>query len=220
MYYIYSFVLGMLVKLFDEIVDLGIKVEDFYIELIKGFILLLFILLGIDDFAFSLSMGVTFFGSWLVGGIDTAFWKVTTVIIGVLAVISASPLDHLAWKIIPMMVMPFAVAIEAIMYPEEHSLRKIINRIGSSAFIALLFIPPVHSFLQNLNGGDLRFGEKQVLSVIGYYLVSICFQFYFMWNKASDKAESSPDLQPRSESSETSHSSYGFLDYCRDWYIW
>ena len=188
MYYIHSFLLGVLVKGFDEIVDLGIKLDEFYIELIKGLILLLFVLLGYNDFSFSSSFFVVFLASYFAGGIDTSFWKVITVVLGFLAVFSFAPLDNLLWRIPFMLIMPVLVYLEAKMYPEEQSLNKILNRVGTSAFFGSFFIPQVHNFLES-KIGDFRFGDKQIISVIGYYAVSICVQLYNLYFKSPHQSK-------------------------------
>lgn len=177
--YFFSILLGILVKCFDEIVDLHLEVPEFYIELIKGSILFLFFVLGYSDFNFSVSFFIVFLASFLAGGIDTSFWKVITVLLGFLSLVSYTPLDTLL-KIPIMLVMPILVYLEAKMFPEEQSLNKILNRVGTSGFFSLMFIPQVNDFI-TANFGDIRFGEKQVLSVIGYYSVSICVQIYNLY---------------------------------------
>jgi hypothetical protein len=176
----YSILLGILVKIFDEINDLEIKIDELYIEIIKAVIIFLFIILGYNDFSFSLSFFVVFLASYLAGGIDTSFWKAVTFILGLLSIYSISPLENLLWRIPSMLIMPVLVYAEAKMYPEEQSLNKIINRIATSAFFGCIFIPRVNNFLESLIG-DIQFGEKQVLSVIGYYSVSICVQLYNLY---------------------------------------
>lgn len=176
----YSFLLGILVKIFDEINDLGINVDEVYIEIIKGLIIFLFAILGYNDFSFSLSFFVVFLASYLAGGIDTSFWKAVTFMLGLLSIYSISPLEHLIWRIPAMLIMPVLVYLEAKMYPEEQSFNKIINRIGTSVFFGSIFIPQINKFLKSLIG-DIQFGEKQVLSVIGYYSVSICTQIYNLY---------------------------------------
>jgi hypothetical protein len=177
--YLFSIVLGILVKCFDEIIDLNLEIDEFYIELIKGSILVLFFILGYSDFNFSISFFIVFLASYLAGGIDTSFWKITTVLLGFLSLFSYKPLDNLL-KIPLMLVMPILVYLEAKMFPEEQSLNKILNRIGTSAFFSLAFIPQINDFFTR-NFGDIQFGEKQILSVIGYYSVSICVQIYNLY---------------------------------------
>jgi hypothetical protein len=177
--YFFSISLGILVKCFDEIMDLNLEVPEFYIELIKGSILFLFFSLGYSDFNFSVSFFVVFLASYLAGGIDTSFWKITTVLLGFLSLVSYKPLDTLL-KIPLMLIMPVLVYLEAKMFPEEQSLNKILNRIGTSGFFSLIFVPQINSFLTT-NFGDIQFGEKQILSVIGYYSVSICVQIYNLY---------------------------------------
>ena len=179
MYYIYSILLGILVKALDEIGDLGIKIDDLYIELIKGLILFLFVILGYNDFNFSSSFLVVFLASYFAGGIDTSFWKVVTIILGILSIYSFAPLDNL-WKIPFMLVMPVLVYLEAKMFPEEQSFNKILNRVGTSVFFGSFFIPPLHNFVES-RIGDVRFGDKQILSVIGYYAISVCVQTYMLY---------------------------------------
>jgi hypothetical protein len=171
--------LGILVKCFDEIIDLNLEIDEFYIELIKGLILILFFILGYSDFNFSISFFIVFLASYLAGGIDTSFWKITTILLGFLSLISYKPLDNLL-KIPLMLVMPILVYLEAKMFPEEQSLNKILNRIGTSTFFSLAFIPQINDFFTT-NFGDIQFGEKQILSVIGYYSVSICVQIYNLY---------------------------------------
>jgi hypothetical protein len=171
--------LGILVKCFDEIIDLNLEIDEFYIELIKGLILFLFFILGYSDFNFSISFFIVFLASYLAGGIDTSFWKITTILLGFLSLISYKPLDNLL-KLPLMLVMPILVYLEAKMFPEEQSLNKILNRIGTSTFFSLAFIPQINDFFTT-NFGDIQFGEKQILSVIGYYSVSICVQIYNLY---------------------------------------
>jgi hypothetical protein len=129
---------------------------------------------------FSISFFVVFLASYLAGGIDTSFWKVNTVLLGFLSLISyKNPLDNLL-KIPLMLIMPILVYLEAKMFPEEQSLNKILNRIGTSTFFSLAFIPQINDFFTK-NFGDIQFGEKQILSVIGYYSVSICVQIYNLY---------------------------------------
>jgi len=177
--YLFSIMLGILVKCFDEIIDLNLEIDEFYIELIKGLILILFFILGYSDFNFSISFFIVFLASYLAGGIDTSFWKITTILLGFLSLISYKPLDNLL-KIPLMLVMPILVYLEAKMFPEEQSLNKILNRIGTSTFFSLAFIPQINDFFTT-NFGDIQFGEKQILSVIGYYSVSICVQIYNLY---------------------------------------
>jgi len=177
--YLFSIMLGILVKCFDEIIDLNLEIDEFYIELIKGLILFLFFILGYSDFNFSISFFIVFLASYLAGGIDTSFWKITTILLGFLSLISYKPLDNLL-KLPLMLVMPILVYLEAKMFPEEQSLNKILNRIGTSTFFSLAFIPQINDFFTT-NFGDIQFGEKQILSVIGYYSVSICVQIYNLY---------------------------------------
>ena len=100
-----------------------------------------------------------------------------------------APLDNLIWRLPCMLIMPILVYLEAKMFPEEQSLNKILNRLFTCGLFGSFFIPPIHNFFES-NIGDVRFGEKQILSVIGYYAVSICVQTYMLYFSQEPKQES------------------------------
>lgn len=183
MYSIYAFLGGICVKLYDDIVDLKLNINNIIVESIKHFIIVFVVLLSYNDFP----VAVTPLISLIINqGIDTDYWKGFLPILILLCIISYKNSNSINISGPLLLLIPFSIFayIEDKLFVKEISIYKLIARLFG--FIVLLFVLPynIDSYLENLFPSlfsNTHFTEIMLYSVQGYFLVSILTQLYFLF---------------------------------------
>lgn len=187
MYYVYALSLGILMKFLDQVYDVGIAIEEFWLELVKGSILVLVTILAQGDFSFCIGFLQMTIASWYFKQLDTAFWQVGFAVIGFLTLINISPLENLYPRLIAILgvilTSQFVVYIEDWLNPEEESFNKILNRMLGLCISGSYFVIPELFQIARYHLGDIRFMEKLLLWSVGYFATSVAYQVYTLWNK-------------------------------------
>jgi len=187
---------GAIHKLYDDLADNGVKLSSQNLEIIKVLMVCLMTIAFIKNIGFSFFFLILILLYWFVGKIDTEFWIacipipiITTIVnihqfeyIGIIDIIQR--LVFIVWVVV------ISLAEDKI-FPEETSILKTLFRIGLIIMSVLIMY-----FTQSFT--SYPFIKTTALFYIGYLVANLCY--HFMSSKASDKAESSPDLQPRTES--------------------
>lgn len=187
MYSIYAIFLGICIKLYDDIIDLKLNINNIILESIKHFIILFTVLLSYNDFPLAFGLLVLLLVN---PGIDTDYWKGFLPILLFLCIISYRDSINILGPIL--LLIPFCIIayIEDKLFVKEISIYKLIARIFG--FIALLFILPYNinnyleiSFPYLFN--NTKFTEIMLYSVQGCFIVSILTQIYYLFiNKNND----------------------------------
>ena len=202
---LFSLVVGFLMKVYDDVQDKEIPISPENMELLKVLLVCFATIFLMNSLNFSLMFAVLTLVCYLLGQVDSVFWKscalipiITTFynigslwtfgilnIIEILAIICGSGI----W-----------LTVEAKLFPEETSLVKA----GFRMFTALSCLT-LSLIVTNIKLLGISYwpGEKTVIPMLSFamgYCGTSAVTTYFMLNKASDKVESSPDSQPRTES--------------------
>lgn len=177
MYPLYGLLLGILTKVFDDIVDRHQAIEDLTLSTLQSLIIMLYTLVGWNDVYFMYSC---LFVIVLNSGFDHPFWNsflpVTLVLFGVgLSERGDWFLPKLLFSTISVIGILSIAYIEELYFPEEYSLRKIISRVMTLiVFIVWLWVIPVLPlpafFIVPL--------EKTLYIMSGYMFTSVVLQTY------------------------------------------
>lgn len=183
MYSIYAFLGGICVKLYDDIVDLKLNINNIIVESIKHFIIVFVVLLSYNDFPVAITPLISLI---INQGIDTDYWKGFLPILILLCIISYKNSNSINISGPLLLLIPFSIFayIEDKLFVKEISIYKLIARLFG--FIVLLFVLPynIDSYLENSFPSlfsNTHFTEIMLYSVQGYFLVSILTQLYFLF---------------------------------------
>lgn len=168
---IVSFILGIVLKGYDDIIDNNIKVSDTIIEFLKSLIVCLFVLLSYNDFSFSISIVITLILSYTVGGVDLPFWKSLLGIAIITSFISFKLEDNIFQRFILILLLPIGIILDPLLFPEEKSTQKTLFRL-----IFLICTAIFLYFIDNLSGFDFfnfPFYKNICYFIIGYLFISI-----------------------------------------------
>lgn len=173
----YSFLLGILTKCFDDVVDLKLPVGDLIQYSLQSVIVLFMTLVSYQDMYFSYAC---LFVVVLNSGFDHPFWKSFLPLTILFCVINLPWRgDHFILKLILSTIGVLSILgiayLEDKYFPEEYSIRKIISRIlAICVFLSGLIIIQILPFP--------RFShvpiQKTIYLMTGYLLTSILFQCY------------------------------------------
>jgi len=202
---LFSLAVGFLMKVYDDVQDKEIPISPENMELLKLLLVCFATIFLMNSLNFSLMFAALTIVCYLLGQLDSVFWKacglipfITTFynigsiwsfgivnIIEILAIICGTGI----W-----------LTVEAKLFPEETSLVKA----GFRLFTALSCLT-LSLIVTNIKLFGLSYwpGEKTVIPMLSFamgYCGTSAVSTYFMSSKASDKVESSPDSQPRTES--------------------
>jgi len=196
-----SFLLGLSLKLVDEVIDKDVEVQPLYLELFKCLTIMFLVLSTYNDFPFAISTLISLGFSYVAGGIDDYYWKAFILTTAALCFKSFTPLT--LWLIPTIFVMPIIVYGEALIFPENSSLEKML---GSAAMIPLLilfyFSPLVAFFKSRISGTGIV--EKGILFGIGYFLMRTLVKAYILI-RASPGTSSTSEKADTQNLSKNSH---------------
>lgn len=186
MYSIYAILLGICIKLYDDIIDLKLNINNIILESIKHFIILFTVLLSYNDFPLSVGLLLLII---LNPGIDTDYWKGFLPILLFLCIISYKSSINILGPIL--LLIPFCIIayIEDKLFIKEISIYKLIARLFG--FVTLLFILPynINNYLEvsfPLLFNNTNFTEIMLYSVQGCFMVSIVTQLYYLFINKND----------------------------------
>jgi hypothetical protein len=186
---IYPILLGIIAKLYDDIIDMNMNVSPLVMETLKSVLILFFVLTSLNDFYFSFACFIiAIFNS----GFDNPFWKSIIVVCGIVTIINLPYAGHniflkICLTILVIICILFIAYIEEKKFPEEISSKKIFSRIilvivfGIIAFAPLMERLPIPYFGKE----PLR---KAVLILFSNLIVSVIIMSYLLY--FSDKTPS------------------------------
>lgn len=176
MYTELSIGLGILMKLYDELIDLHIHISDTILESIKGMITGLFTLLSVKDFNFSFLTWIAFIGNYFVGGVDTPFWKSFALFSFITSILFYQTMNLTNNFIIFGFVFLFTIVVEPCVFPEETSNLKTFARLLTCGMILILKQTSIFDVASVYN--------KIVSFILGYFSTSIVLQFLYTIKEA------------------------------------
>lgn len=190
MYPVLSVLLGILTKVFDDVVDRGLPVEGIALHSLQTVIVLLFTLIAYQDVYFSYAcLLVVLINS----GFDHPFWNSFLPLTLILFLVS------LPWRgsLFPIKLVLSTFGVMAILvvayyedkyFPEEYSLRKIISRmIATVVFLSgLWIIPRLPIALPRFSVVPI---EKTIYLMSAYLMTSILFQTYDLVTDTVEEAD-------------------------------
>lgn len=211
---------GIVIKLYDDLTDNNSFENDYFKNNLHTLSCLLLGASSFNDFTYCLLLFSVNFAQYLSNPESFSKTHEKSIlhmypIFSIMNIISLRGLS--IFEIIVLLITSVGSFTEGSLVKEETSVKKLLMRI----VVVILFgsIILITTFFNILSRSLL----KLFLFFIFYIVTSCGFQFYNLFiksSKASSKAGLSRDLLQHNESSETSRSSYGFLDYCKDWCIW
>ena len=193
-----AFLLGVSLKIVDEVLDKDIELSEFYLELFKTLTVVCLTIASLHDFPFAISTVLSLGLSYFAGGIDQPYWWAFFVCAALLACLSFTRESLTIWLLPAIWVMPFIVYGEALVFPENSSLQKML---GSALMIPLLIglyhLPFVSFLKQKLSHSGLA--EKAVLFGIGYFAARASIKAYINLQRET------PSSQPTVLAKETTN---------------
>jgi hypothetical protein len=124
-----SLLLGISIKVYDDILDLGIQFPELGKEFLKAFMIFCFTLLAFNDFLFSLTVFLAFLGNSLSGGIDDPFWIAFAGIALLMTFFSISKPEYILNSLAFFVMFMTGIMLEPKFFPEETSTRKSWSRV-------------------------------------------------------------------------------------------
>ncbi len=170
--------LGILIKVYDDIVDMKLSDNPTMIHTIQSCIITLITMVGYQDFYISLSY---FIIGLFCTGMDHPFWRSGQYVLFVLFLIATPFSDHvtingIGLTIAVLLSFMYGQYVEHLHFPEEYSWEKLLSRI---MFVILLFFVLWFIYPYFHDGSIIRI-EKALYFLIGYNLTSIIIQFYHL----------------------------------------
>lgn len=156
--------LGSILKIYDDIGDLNIKIPETANELLKMFQIGLFTLLAHNDFSFSIIVFGTLLASAFAGGNDLPFWKSLVFFTLFMSLISIKLENNIFKRLFLAACIIFSTYFEALSFPEETSVKKTIFRISICVILLLL---------QTISFFRVPFYTKFSFFAIGYFTTSL-----------------------------------------------
>jgi hypothetical protein len=179
---VYPLILGVVTKVYDDIMDAGFEVPANVVSIVQSLIIFFLTLTALGDFYFSFACLVI---SGFNSGFDNPFWKSIFPICALLVVMN---LDHAGrWvllkmfvALIPLAAILFGAYIEELLFPEEVSPLKLVSRaimmvgFACGAFILELGILPIPSY------GVIPLWKASVL-LFSHMIISVANISYLMY---------------------------------------
>jgi len=151
---VYPLILGVVTKVYDDIMDAGYEVPANIVSIIQSLIIFFLTLTALGDFYFSFACLVI---SGLNSGFDNPFWKSIFPICSLLMIINFGYAGR--WMLLKMILALFPLALilfiaymEELLFPEEVSPLKLVMRVIMiigfvfAAFVLELGILPIPSY--------------------------------------------------------------------------
>jgi hypothetical protein len=174
---LYSAIFGFTTKLYDETIDLKFTSNQLFIECLKSLNIMLFTILGANDFGFSLYILIVALFTY---GADENHWKSFILISLILSIISFKCPDNLPFLIFIFGIFIFILNAEHKAIPEEASYKKLISRCIFLLIFTIFYFSPLIPFLQNYFG-ELSYLIKIFGLFIGTLILSIGVQIYLLF---------------------------------------
>jgi len=199
MYHTFAALLGILTKVFDDVVDRGLPVEGIALHSLQTVIILLFTLVAYQDVYFSYACLIVVL---LNSGFDHPFWNSFLPLTLLLFLLS------LPWRgsLFPVKLVLSTFGVLAILlvayyedkyFPEEYSLRKIASRVVATVvFLSGLWI--IHHLPFPMPRFSVAPIEKTIYIMSAYLMTSIAFQTYdLVTDTAAVEAEAFDPIRGR-----------------------
>lgn len=182
--FIIPFLTGSITKLYDDINDQNLAEQyPIVLEVLKSFLVAFNTMFLSADFQISVLHLIVLPTCFLAGQIDNLFWKSLVALPIFTTLYSAKNITQFdlyeTIKFIMFSIITVvSILLESIYFPEEVSTKKILFR---SVLILVLNI--ILIFLKN------QFIRKMLIFGIGYFVVSIIFQFYLLYSNNDENKD-------------------------------
>jgi hypothetical protein len=172
MYYILSSLLGIFVKLFDDIIDMQILIDPYYINLLKYLIICISTIICINDYNFCIITLLALLTSNYFENFDNIFWVNYLLIIILITILFIYKFSKITYIILFfILIVPCVHIYEIITFKINFSACKQETRQYSIIFNTILFI-----FLEYYNliaKYNLHFFKKFIIFVNSYFIISL-----------------------------------------------
>jgi multidrug transporter EmrE-like cation transporter len=178
---LYPFILGIVTKVYDDIIDINLNVSTDIITILQSLIILFFTLTSYGDFYFSFACLVV---SYLNPGFDNPFWKSIRYVAFILTIINLPNAgNNIILKTILSVLAIIGILLLAVfedkLFPEEVSIEKIVFRFllifgfGIATIFLQMGILPIPRFaVEPLSKTTTIMCTNMIVSVsIMYYLL-------------------------------------------------
>lgn len=171
---IYPFILGIVTKVYDDIIDINLNVPKLILQILQSLIVVFIVLTAYNDFYLSFAFSIV---SLLNSGFDNPFWKSLIPLSIALTIINFSSAgNYVILKIIAATAAIFGILIIAIfedkLFPEEVSIEKLFFRFllifgfGIGTLILNSKILPIPKFaVSSLSKTTIIMGSNMIVSV-------------------------------------------------------
>jgi hypothetical protein len=182
---LFSFLVGVTGKVYDDIEDLDLNINDLYKECFKSLNIVFYTVACKNDFMFSCAtLCLALFGA----GVDNNYWKSFSIISLFLSILYFSKPDNIPLFILVLLLIIVSTHIEEKIYTEEFSIRKLVSRLfGLIVFGAILLVPSSY-YIQKIFGNNyyletsnISYIHKLIFIAVGGLFVSIISQIYFLF---------------------------------------
>ena len=131
---LYPFILGIITKVYDDIIDVRINISEDFIHILQSLIIMFFTLTSLGDFYFSFACC---FVAFINSGFDQPFWKSLLPIAIIITFINIFNTDIFNSRFVLIKIILCLLAVGSILvlavfedklFPEEVSVEKIVFR--------------------------------------------------------------------------------------------
>jgi hypothetical protein len=176
------FILGIITKVYDDIIDINLKVSNEIISALQSLIILFFTFTSQNDFIFSFACSVV---SLLNKGFDNPFWK-SLIIISIVLTIYNLPYcgNNILLKLFTALIALAGILtiakFEDKLFPEEVSIEKIVFRILLLIIFGLLSVLLYYNILPlpSFSVGPLL---KTTIILFSNMIVSVSIMTYLLY---------------------------------------
>ncbi len=180
-YISYSIILGIVIKIYDEIIDLQLNVDNVILESLKNLIVLFTVLLSYNDFPLSIALLTLVL---LNPGIDTSFWKGMLPVTIIMSIISYSGSFNVLGSFILLSLLSLCAYCEDKLFNDEVSYEKLFGRVFSLFVLIGAFTHDINGYLSNALPSlfsNTNITEVGLYCIFGYILISIISQSYHLF---------------------------------------
>ena len=185
MYYVISFLIGVFIKLYDDIIDLKLdtlwNLPSINIQLVRCLIVYLSTLLCIKDYICSIIILFSLFASHYCKPFDDPFWFYYGIVVAFTMVLFLKKIKklfkHFFVKLFFILLVPILILYEERTFVEEFGNFKKTSRMYS-IFINTLLIG-ILEWTGMIQKYKLAFFKRIVLFVNSYFMTSLFIQWYF-----------------------------------------
>lgn len=180
-----GFLLGSLIKVYDDVTDNKLPVSPNVIEMIKVGIVFLTVLTLQKSFTLSLGVAIMLFGAYIVGQVDDPFWVAVIPISGLLCIRTYSSIPYPLFTLFWLTLVFVGIFIEEWLFPEEYSVEKLVARMGVASGSLLGIHIPLFAPIRDRFGSS---GDAAIAlgSAVGYFGTSSIFQMRHLIKRKED----------------------------------